>query len=101
MTNAIKQLADKPYAYGFETNVESDQVAPGLSEEVVRIISAKKKEPSWLLDFRLKAFKQFEILLKEERLPRWAKLIINDINFNEIVYYSAPKTKPKLIASTK
>ena len=96
MSNAIKQLADQPYAYGFETTIDADQVAPGLSEEVVRIISAKKNEPEWLLDFRLKAFKQFQIMLKQERLPRWAKLNINPIEFNDIVYYSAPKTKAKL-----
>src|SRR5260370_34099171 len=92
----IKQLADQPYAYGFETMIETEQTAPGLSEEVVRIISAKKGEPSWLLDFRLKALAHFFSLLKENKLPRWAKLIINDINFDEIIYYSAPKHKPKL-----
>src|SRR5262249_23196161 len=53
-------------------------------------------EPSWLLEFRLKAYRNFEILLKENRFPTWAKLNINNINFNNIVYYSAPKSKPKL-----
>ena len=95
-TVAIKELAEQPYAYGFETNIESDQLPPGLSEEVVRVISAKKKEPAWLLDFRLKAFAHFKTLCEEKRFPEWAKLNINEINFNEIVYYSAPKSKPKL-----
>ncbi len=92
----LKQLAEQPYAYGFSTNIESEQTVPGLSEDVVRIISAKKNEPEWLLDFRLKALKHFFSLQKSNKCPRWAKLKINDIDFNQIVYYSAPKKKPLL-----
>ena len=95
-TAALRQLAEQPYAYGFETPIESDQIAPGLNEEVVRLISAKKQEPLWLLEFRLKAFEHFKNLYNQDRIPAWAKLNINQINFNEIVYYSAPKNKPKL-----
>jgi Fe-S cluster assembly protein SufB len=96
MTSAIKQITEQAYAYGFETDIEADQIAPGLSEEVVRLISYKKQEPQWLLDFRLKAYAHFKILLQQNRLPTWAKLDINNINYDDIVYYSAPKNKAKL-----
>lgn len=94
MSNAsIKEIADSPYAYGFVTDIDSDQIPVGLSHEVVRTISAKKNEPSWLLEFRLKALDQFFKLLKEEKHPSWAKVKFPKINFNDIVYYSAPKKK--------
>jgi Fe-S cluster assembly protein SufB len=92
----IDELSKKPYAYGFSTNIEADQLPPGLNEDVVRTISAKKGEPDWLLEFRLKALKHFLELLAKNIYPRWAKLKISDINFNSIVYYSAPKQKDKL-----
>lgn len=97
MSNAsIKNITDLPYAYGFETKVETEQTPPGLNEEVVRTISSKKDEPAWLLDFRLKALKHFFKLQEDNRHPEWAKVRFNTINFNDIVYYSAPKKKPKL-----
>lgn len=97
MSNAsIKEIADMPYAYGFVTDVDSEQIAKGLNHEVVRTISAKKNEPSWLLDFRLKALDQFFRLQKEAKEPLWAKVEFSKINFDEIVYYSAPKKKKQL-----
>lgn len=96
MMSEIEKLTDQPYAYGFSTEIETEQTPPGLSEEVVRIISAKKKEPSWLLEYRLKAFAHFQTLQKNDQCPRWARLKIADIDFNSIVYYSAPKKKPVL-----
>jgi Fe-S cluster assembly protein SufB len=92
----IKKLTEKPYAYGFTTDVEAEQTAPGLNEEVVRTISAKKDEPVWLLEFRLKALEHFFSLQKASRHPQWAAVQFKDINFNDIVYYSAPKKKPTL-----
>src|SRR5262245_47352823 len=92
----IKKIADQPYAYGFSTDVEAEQTPPGLNEDVVRTISAKKGEPSWLLDFRLKALHHFFALKAKQEIPRWAAVHFNDINFDDIVYYSAPKKKPTL-----
>ncbi len=93
---AIKNLADTPYAYGFSTEIEADQIEKGLNVETVRTISAKKNEPAWLLDFRLKALSHFFKLLKEDKHPTWAHLRIQEIDFDDIVYYSAPKKKPTL-----
>lgn len=94
MSNAsLKEITDLPYAYGFFTDVDSEQIPAGLNQEVVRAISEKKGEPEWLLDFRLKALEQFFKLLKEDKHPEWAKVHFPKINFDEIVYYSAPKKK--------
>lgn len=92
----IKNIADQPYAYGFSTDIETEQTPPGLNEDVVRTISRKKGEPDWLLQFRLKALQHFFGLQKAHKHPRWAAVNFNDINFDEIVYYSAPKKKPTL-----
>ncbi|MCA9507278.1 MAG: Fe-S cluster assembly protein SufB [Myxococcales bacterium] len=92
----LKEFTEQPYAYGFSTKIETEQTPPGLSEEIVRTISMKKEEPQWLLDFRLKAFAHFCTLLRENKTPQWAHLKIAPIDFNDIVYYSAPKKKPKL-----
>ncbi len=92
----IKELTDQPYAYGFSTDIEVDQIAPGLNEGVVRLISAKKGEPEWLLKYRLKALEHFFSLQASDAIPRWAKLKVSEISFNDIVYYSAPKKKPTL-----
>jgi Fe-S cluster assembly protein SufB len=96
MNASIKEIADLPYAYGFFTDIDSEQIPAGLNHEVVRAISAKKNEPSWLLEFRLKALDLFFKLVKENQHPSWAKVNFPKINFNDIVYYSAPKKKNKL-----
>src|SRR5438309_6041332 len=92
-TSTIQELANREYQHGFFTDIESETVPPGLSEEIVRLISAKKGEPDWLLDWRLKAYRHW--LTMEE--PRWwPKLHIAPIDYQGIVYYSAPKPKKKL-----
>ena len=73
--DAIKEIADSPYIYGFSTDIEVDQIEKGLSEEVVRTISKKKNEPIWMLNFRLKALAHFFKLLEEEKQPLWASTI--------------------------
>lgn len=94
--DTIKDLAQKPYEYGFSTDIEADQLPPGLNVEVVKAISHKKNEPSWLLEFRLKALEHFFTLVKDNKHPWWAKVKFPPINFDDIVYYSAPKKKPQL-----
>jgi Fe-S cluster assembly protein SufB len=92
-TSEIERLANREYKYGFVTDVEADQVPPGLNEDIVRAISAKKKEPPFLLEWRLKAFRHWRTM--EE--PRWwPNLRIGPINYQDIVYYSAPKPRKKL-----
>jgi Fe-S cluster assembly protein SufB len=88
-TETIELLAQQEYKYGFATEVESDTLPPGLNEDVVRAISAKKNEPEWLLDFRLKAYKVW-LTMKE---PTWANLKIEPIDYQAVSYYSAPKRK--------
>jgi Fe-S cluster assembly protein SufB len=91
-TETIEQLATREYKYGFETNVETETFAPGLSEDVIRRLSAIKNEPDWLLDFRLKAYRAWSTM-KE---PTWHNLHIQPIDYNAISYYSAPKKRPTL-----
>ncbi|MBI4667009.1 MAG: Fe-S cluster assembly protein SufB [Nitrospinae bacterium] len=84
--------ARREYKYGFKTAIESDIFAKGLSEEVIRAISARKNEPDWLLNFRLDAYR----IWKGMKHPRWANLRLPDIDFDNISYFSAPKPKKKL-----
>jgi Fe-S cluster assembly protein SufB len=90
-TDKIQELVDKQYQYGFVTEIEADTVPKGLNEEIVRIISEKKEEPSWLLDWRLKAYRHW--LTMEE--PRWQNVHFPPIDYQAIRYYSAPKVKVK------
>jgi Fe-S cluster assembly protein SufB len=87
----LKQLADREYQYGFVTDIEAESVPPGLSEDVVRLISAKKNEPEWLLEFRLKALHRFFEMLESEAEPTWANVDYPKIDYQDIIYYSAPK----------
>ena len=80
---------DYTYKYGFETQIETDAVQKGLNEDIIRLISSKKEEPSWMLDYRLKAFAHWKTL-KE---PKWSGLKYSKIDFQDICYYSAPKKK--------
>ena len=89
----LENLARADYKYGFVTDIEADQAPPGLNEDVVRLISAKKKEPEWLLDFRLKALKRFFEMLEEDTEPTWANVDYPKIDYQDIIYYSAPKTQ--------
>ena len=88
----LERLAKQDYQYGFVTEIEEDRAEPGLTEEVVRLISSKKDEPEWLLEYRLKAFHRFrEMLAENDSEPDWAKVHFPKIDFDAIVYYSAPK----------
>ncbi len=88
----FKEFFDREYTAGFITDIESDSVPPGLNEDVIRLISAKKNEPDFMLAYRLKAFAHW-LTLKE---PHWAHLHYEPINYQKIIYYSAPKTKPSI-----
>ena len=88
----ITKLVNKTYQYGFSTNIEKDIIKKGLNEQTVTLISKKKQEPEFLLEFRLKAYKRW----KQMSEPEWAYLKFPQINYQEIVYYSAPKSKKKL-----
>jgi Fe-S cluster assembly protein SufB len=95
MTDQDKILSDvtqSEYKYGFITDIETDIIDRGLNEEVVRIIWEKKKEPEWMLDFRLEAFRKWQKM----KMPDWAYLRIPPIDFQDISYYAAPVQKPKL-----
>jgi len=87
-TSTIDGLVEQKYQHGFVTDIESDTLPPGLSEDVIRAISARKKEPEWLLEWRLKAYTQW---LDMEQ-PDWAHLKIDAIDFQAISYFSAPKS---------
>ena len=87
----LERLANQQYQYGFTTDIEQDQIPPGLDEGVVRTISAKKDEPEWLLEWRLKALRRFLEMLEEEHEPTWAQVSYPKIAYQDIVYYSAPK----------
>ena len=88
----IDSAISQEYEYGFTTDIDQEKIPPGLNEDVIRIISSKKQEPKWLLNWRLKAYKQW---LKMEE-PDWSKLNYEDIDFQSISYYAAPKQKEKL-----
>ena len=91
----IKNLINKPYSAGFVTDLDTEQVPPGLNEEIIRLISSKKQEPEFLLEFRLKAFRHW--LTMQE--PTWAKVHYPPINYQDIIYFAAPKNfnNPKSI----
>jgi Fe-S cluster assembly protein SufB len=96
-TQTIEHLANREYAFGFVTDVEQDTVPPGLSEDVIRLISAKKGEPEWLLEWRLKAYRHWLTMAE----PTWANVHHPKIDYQAIVYYSAPKSqadRPKSLA---
>jgi len=92
----LTHLANREYEYGFVTDIEEDQIPAGLDENVVRIISSKKNEPEWLLEWRLKALRRFLELLEKETEPTWAKVHYPKIDFQKIIYYSAPKPRDQL-----
>ena len=88
----IEEITSSDYKYGFTTQIETDTIASGLNEEVIRLISSKKEEPEWLLDFRLKSFRYWQKM----KSPTWAHLDIPEIDFQKISYYAAPrKNAPK------
>src|ERR1041385_7426680 len=87
--SAIEALANREYKYGFITNIEAETIPRGLNEEIIRTISAKKNEPEWMLEWRLKAYRHW-LTMKE---PEWANVHFPRIDYKDIIYYSAPKKK--------
>jgi len=92
-TDTLEQdLKTQEYKYGFVTDIEADSAPPGLNEDIVRFISAKKGEPEWLLEWRLKAFRKWQTM----REPKWPNVKFPPINYQDIIYFSAPKPKKVL-----
>ena len=87
--STIEELANREYKYGFVTDVEAEAVPRGLNEDIVRLISSKKSEPDWLLQWRLKAFRHWKTMTE----PRWPNVQYAKIDYQDIIYYSAPKQK--------
>lgn len=87
--NILEKVTTGEYKYGFVSDIEADTIPSGLNEDVIRFISMKKNEPEWLLDFRFKAYRHWLTL----KMPNWAHLKIPEIDYQSIIYYSAPKTK--------
>jgi Fe-S cluster assembly protein SufB len=93
---ALQEVADQQYRYGWTTDVEEESAPPGLNEETIRWISAKKAEPEWMLEWRLKALRHFLKLVKDDKVPDWASVHYPPIDFQAMSYYSAPKPKLEL-----
>ena len=91
MSVDLEKLAQEEYKYGFVTDVEQEVAPKGLSEDTIRMISSKKNEPEWLLEWRLGAYESW----KKMKEPRWAFLRYPEIDFNDISYYAAPKSNPR------
>jgi Fe-S cluster assembly protein SufB len=87
--NILNEFTNRNYEYGFVTDIHTELIPKGLNENIIRLISAKKNEPEWLLDFRLEAFRYWLTL----KMPPWAHLQIPEIDYQDIIYYAAPKIK--------
>ena len=96
-TDTIEDLVKTEYKYGFVTDVETESAPPGLSEDTIRMISRKKNEPEWLLDWRLKSYRHWLTMTE----PTWPNVTYPPIDFQDISYYSAPKAKKKLASTLK
>ena len=92
MSSVLQNLVNQPYKHGFVTDIESDVAPKGLNEDTIRLISAKKNEPAWLLEFRLKAYEQWLKMAE----PQWSNVHYPKIDFQSISYYAAPKPNKKL-----
>src|SRR5919201_6269519 len=88
-TQTLDLLTSQEYKWGFVTDIEQETIPPGLNEDVIRLISAKKHEPEWLLEWRLKAYGHWQTM-KE---PTWANVHYPPIDYQDIIYYAAPKSK--------
>src|SRR3954470_5070287 len=93
MSSGIEALVNREYAYGFVTDIEAETVPPGLNEDIIRLISAKKNEPPFMLDWRLKAYRHW---LQMEEPRWWPNIRYAPVKYQDIIYYSAPKQKKKL-----
>src|ERR1700691_3888539 len=94
--DTIRGLAEQDYKWGFVTDIAEDRAPKGLSEDIVRLISARKGEPEFMLEWRLNARRHWFSMKREEGEPKWANLTITPIDYQNISYYSAPKKKPQL-----
>ena len=94
--SALREIADQDYKYGFVTDIEAETAPRGLSEDIVRWISAKKEEPDWMLEWRLKAYRHWRTQADQKQVPGWANVHYPDIDFQDMYYYSAPKPKQLL-----
>ena len=92
LNSNITKLVNQSYQYGFSTTIEKDIIEKGLNENTIRLISQKKKETNFLLNFRLKAYKKW----KQMTQPEWAHLKFSQIDYQDIIYYSAPRSQKKL-----
>src|SRR5713101_4139109 len=90
--NAIRDLAEREYKWGFVTSVEEERVPRGLNEEIIRVISAKKNEPEFMLEWRLKAYRHWLTMTE----PQWQNVHYSPIDYQDMIYYSAPKAKKQL-----
>ncbi|MBP5972555.1 Fe-S cluster assembly protein SufB [Brasilonema sp. CT11] len=95
MSATVKTLVNQPYKYGFITDIEADTIARGLNEDTIRLISLKKNEPEFMLDFRLRAFRQWQKMAE----PTWPSVKYPVIDYQNIIYYSAPKQKKEKLKS--
>lgn len=92
ISDEVRELAERPYQHGFVSDIDTDVIPKGLSEDVVRLISSKKHEPAWLLEWRLQAYRHWVTM----PVPTWQNARYAPIDFQHIAYYAAPKQKPKL-----
>ena len=95
-TDAIRDLAQQEYKWGFVTSIDEDRAPKGLNEDIIRLISAKKNEPEFMLEWRLRAYRHWQTLQKSDAEPKWANLHYPPIDYQAISYYSAPRKKPAL-----
>src|ERR1035437_1767839 len=95
-TKIIDSLVEGEYRWGFVTEVESDSAPKGLNEDIIRLISTKKNEPEFMLEWRLKAFRHWLTLEQKQAEPKWANIKYGPIDYQSIAYYSAPKQKPNI-----
>ncbi len=93
--SSVQSVVSQPYKYGFVTDIESDVIPRGLSEDIVRLISSKKNEPEFMLEFRLKAYRKWLTMTE----PDWPNVRYPAVNYQDIIYYSAPKQQPKKLDS--
>ncbi|MBN1117917.1 MAG: Fe-S cluster assembly protein SufB [Bacteroidales bacterium] len=87
----LTEVTQNEYKYGFTTSIETELIPKGINEDVVRLISAKKEEPEWMLEFRLKAYRHWLTM----KMPKWPHLKLPEIDFQDVIYYAAPRKKPK------
>ena len=85
----LEELTNSEYKHGWVTDIEADSAPKGLNEDIIRFISAKKEEPEWMLEWRLKAYRQWLNMVE----PKWPNVHYPAINYQDIIYYSAPKQK--------